>query len=163
MTSQKTMLRKILPLLQEKGKRYRKQTNVLARRAAGKELVVTRPSSGEETRNYATRGDYIVTNLTGAKEQYVVAKDKFEARYQLVQHRANGLAEYASKGQVMGIEVTAEIVALFSTGNDFNFEAPWGGNLIVKKGDFLAVPPTLDEIYRIAKVEFKETYLEVPM
>jgi hypothetical protein len=40
--------------------------------------------------------------------------------------------------------------------------APWGSEQTAKEGDMLVSPwPALDEVYRVALREFRETYCEV--
>lgn len=59
---------------------YRKQGQVMARRAIHGEKIVTTLASGvKETENIAQEGDWIVTNPSG--EQYVISSDKFIRRY----------------------------------------------------------------------------------
>jgi hypothetical protein len=42
--------------------------------------------------------------------------------------------------------------------DDFHFVATWGEPMRVRAGDFLASPTELNEVYRIARAEFFETY-----
>ena len=55
----------------------------------------------------------------------------------------------------------AKVKALVYQGSDTEFIAKWGRLMTLKTGDFIVSPlPYLDEVYRIARKEFFETYEE---
>jgi len=156
--SQQALQDLLLPLLEERGRVYRKNTYVLARRAEGGEVVETLTADGKETVNVAEPGDYIVKNQTEAEEEYILSPEKFRERYVLVHPPEGEYAEYRAVGKVMALEVTPDLLAYLGQDDTFYFEAPWGGEMIVRTGDFLATPPDKSEVYRIARKEFLETY-----
>ncbi len=56
------------------------------------------------------------------------------------------------------MEVNKRLLKKFRVKNRFYFEAEWGSKMIVKEKDFLACPVGGEEVYRIARKEFFETY-----
>ncbi len=148
----------MLPVLRKKGKLYRKFRKVYALKSKRKRTIVTVTSDGTETTNVAEKGDYIVKNKTQAKERYVLKPKKFENRYKWERDLKNGYARYKPIGKVIATEVTDELLKYLGKRNSFHFKASWGSDMVVKKGDFLACPPDESEVYRIARVEFGETY-----
>jgi hypothetical protein len=148
----------LLSLLQERGKRYRKFQQILARPAAAGELVVSITSSGVETKNTACQGDFVVRNLTEAMEAYIVSGNKFSARYTLVAEEGDGWKRYQPRGEVFALEIKAEVIGLLGRTSPFEIEAPWGEPQRAELNDFLVTPPDCSEIYRIARQEFLQTY-----
>ena len=52
-----------------------------------------------------------------------------------------------------------ELTDKFDVGEEFYIVAPWGSEQLAREGDkFVAPLPGLDEVYRIARKEFEETY-----
>ena len=148
----------ILPILRKKGKLYRKFKKVWARQSKQRRTVRTVTSDGTETTNVAEKGDYIVKNKTKAKERYVIKPKKFENRYEWERDLKNGYSRYKPTGKVIAIAVTMDLLKHLGEKSSFYFEAPWGSDMIVKKGDYLVCPPEENEVYRIAREEFGETY-----
>ena len=111
--------------------------------ADAEQEVVTITSSGEETRNTAQIGDYIVTNPDG--EKYVIKPTKFESRYKKVDDTT--------------AECTGSCWAAKWEGEYFEFTASWGQAMPCFDGDMLASPdPEFSEVYRIGRKEFENTY-----
>ncbi len=162
MIGQKELLQRVLPLMEAHGKVYRKHKHVFAKKAIGGEAVQTVTADGLETSNTASKGDFIVKNQTGAAETYILPEDKFKARYAFLKESEDGFSEYIPTGVVHAIEMTPTLLKAQGWPNEFHFEAPWGEQMVVKKNDFLACPPELNEVYRIARKEFYETYREKP-
>ncbi len=158
MRTQKEMKQFIFPLLQSKGKTYLKYKKVFARKAKLNEKITTRTSDGKETTNRAKAGDYIIKNQTGAGEEYIIPGNKFKARYIFERRSTGGFSEYKPSGRIQAIEVSRRVLKKFNVKNRFYFLAPWGSKMIVKEKDFLACPIGGDEVYRIARKEFFETY-----
>lgn len=158
MHTQSEMKQMLLPLISTKGKTYQKFRRVLARRAKGRETIVTRTSDGKETVNRTKPGDYIVKNQTLAGEEYILSPKKFRARYNFLKRSKGGYSEYEPTGQIYAIEVNQRLLKKFNVKNRFYFEASWGSKMIVKEKDFLACPVGEEEVYRIARKEFFETY-----
>ncbi|MFK8005408.1 MAG: hypothetical protein AB8H03_03515 [Saprospiraceae bacterium] len=148
----------VLPLLKSKGKPYRKFKKVLARKAKKVEPISTITSDGLETTNRAKTGDYIVKNQTDAGEEYVMSPQKFKDRYKYKKRSKAGFSEYEPKGRITALEVNKSFLKKLKLGEEFYFEAAWGSKMVVKEKDFLVCPMGGDEIYRIARKEFFETY-----
>ena len=60
---------------------------------------------------------------------------------------------------MLGIEVGDDLTELLGVGEEFYIMAPWRSEQLAREGDMLVSPlPGLDEVYRIARKEFEETY-----
>lgn len=129
-------------------KKYNKFGTVEARLAKMGEKIDTIVNGKKETTNTAKNGDYVVKNPSG--EQYIISGDKFNSRYQL-QNRSIGWSLYNATGSCWAFKYE---------GPKFTFEAPWGEDMLVETGDYIAVAgiDNLDDIYRIEKNSFKQTY-----
>lgn len=158
MISQQEMLTHFLPILETKGVIYKKKTLIRAKKAVPGTLIVTKTNDGDETKNTAEKGDWLVENQTSSSEQYLVKPKVFEKKYTLLQSLENGWGSYQPKGKIIGVEVTKEELGNFVEGDQMRFEAPWKEETMLRVGDYLVTPPEKDEIYRIAKKEFWETY-----
>lgn len=161
MITQQEMLAHFLPILEKSGKRYKKKTMVRAKKAQAGLVVVTKTSDGDETQNTAEAGDWLVENQTSTNELYLVKAETFKKKYSLVQSLEQGWGCYQPKGEISGIIVGKDHLEAFGTTSVMEFQAPWKDTMIVKPGDMLVAPPEKDEIYRIAKKEFGETYEEI--
>ncbi|MEB2779174.1 hypothetical protein U3A58_02125 [Algoriphagus sp. C2-6-M1] len=161
MITQKEMLAHFLPILEKSGKRYKKKTMVRAKKAQPGLVVVTKTSDGDETKNTAEPGDWLVENQTSSSEQYLVKAETFLKKYSLVQSLEKGWGCYQPKGETSGLRVNKTHLEALGSTEILEFQAPWKDTMIVKPGDMLVVPPEKDEIYRIAKKEFGETYVEI--
>lgn len=73
----------------------------------------------------------------------------------------HGWGCYQPKGEILGIVVEVNHLDSFNVSSVMEFQAPWRDTMIVRPGDMLVVPAEKDEIYRIAKKEFGETYVEL--
>jgi hypothetical protein len=158
MHSQDEMKQIVLPLLQSSGKIYQKVKKVFARKAKSVERITTTTSDGIETSNQAKPGDYIVKNQTDAEEEYVLTPTKFCSRYIYKKRSKAGFSEYEPTGRIHAVEVNQRLLKKFGVKTRFYFVAEWGSKMIVKEKDFLACPIDGNEIYRIARKEFFETY-----
>ena len=161
MITQQEMLANFLPILEKSGKRYKKKSMVRAKKAVPGLVVVTKTSDGEETKNTAEAGDWLVENQTSTNELYLVKSETFKKKYTLVQALEKGWGCYQPKGEILGIVVENDHLKSFNVSSVMEFQAPWRDTMIVKTGDMLVVPLDKDEIYRIAKKEFGETYVEI--
>jgi hypothetical protein len=155
---QSELQRKLLPRLCTEGKRYRKFREVHARKARPGETIVSVTSDGEETKNTAKAGDWVVRNTTPAREEYIVSEKTFASRYRFIAELGEGWARYQPLGEVLAVKVDGAVLELLGASKTFYIEAPWGEPQRVRQGDELAAPPALDEVYRIARAEFDETY-----
>lgn len=129
---------------------YEKYNLVYARDAVIGEEIKTITKDGLETINRASKGDYVVKNMTSANEEYIVPKEKFEKKYIFEKASGNEWSVYKPIGIIKAIKVKSK--------ETFYIIAPWKEKMIVKQGDFLASPLDYSEIYRIAEHEFFETY-----
>jgi len=157
---QSTLLRLLLPMIRKQGTIYYKQALIKARRAQTGEEIVTVTDAGYETKNKALPGDYIITNATQAREQYIVPSSQFKAQYQKVRDLPDEYAEYQSTGKIKAIRVDQKVIQKLKSSGQFEIIARWGEKQQVYKGDYLVCPPEENEIYRIAYTEFWETYKE---
>jgi len=161
MITQQEMLAHFLPILEKSGKRYKKKTMVRAKKAQAGLVVVTKTSDGDETQNTAEAGDWLVENQTSTNELYLVKAETFKKKYILVQALEKGWGCYQPKGEILGLILTDSHFEELGTTKVLQFQAPWKYSMVAKVGDLLVVPPEKDEIYRIAKKEFGETYVEI--
>jgi hypothetical protein len=158
--TQQDLLSNVLPVLKSDGQHYRKFKQVHARSAIEGEVIVSRTGDGEEeTSNAAGADDMVVRNLTTAQEQYIVSKTKFDKLYKENESIDDRWTLYDPQGEVQAIEVSVDIMELLDVGEEFFIMASWGSEQFARTGDKLVSPlPKCDEIYRIAKFEFDETY-----
>lgn len=138
------------PLIEQTGRIYYKYSLVYAYLAYENEYVETWTADGLETTNYAVKGDFVVQNLqTEYQEKYIIKPDVFFERYKYFYWSGDG-AIYMPTGKVK---------AIVYNGEDCEFIANWGRNMVLKTGDFIVSPlPKQNEVYRIACKEFFETY-----
>ncbi len=155
---QSEFLEKLRPLMEIKGRFFRKKRPILAKKADGGERIATITNDGLETINTARQGDYIVQNTTQAREEYVLSPDKFSKRYAFVQTGVNGYDTYRPTGYIVALELTQQELETLHLPKTFKFEASWQAEMIAKTGDYLAAPIDFSEVYRIARKEFFETY-----
>jgi len=156
---QNTLSDKVLPLIVSRSQRFEKFQPVRARPARSGETVVSYTQDGRETTNTAAASDFVVENQTGAKEQYIVPQEKFEARYKLLESDDQAWSVYSPLGEILAIKVDAKIVKILKQRDSFYIYAPWNSPQRVRLGDYLVTPlPESKEIYRIANEEFRQTY-----
>lgn len=143
--SQQEAIAKFMPEIEANGVDYEKFTQIKARPANPGEVIVTFPSDGEETKNTADSGDYIVSNIGGSGEEYIIKPDVLAQRYKEV-----GDGIYQAVGECRGVVYN---------GPEMSFIAPWSGAMVIKPGDMIVTPlPQKGQVYRIAKYEFNLTY-----
>lgn len=148
----------ILPVLKAEGTLYRKCKPVLARLAEEGEWVSSISSDGQETRNQAAAGDYLVQNQTGASERYLIKPEKFRERYLFDKPAEDGFDQYRPIGWVVALKLDGARLQSLDLPERFQFIAPWGEPMVCKRDDYIVCPPDYSEIYRIADREFNETY-----
>jgi len=139
--------------------RARKAGYVAARRAQGREVVETR-WNGEETRNTAREGDWVVTNLSSHREvlrdseghenRYVIAGRRFDELYEPADGKGKGAAPdvYRAKG----------IVSALALDGGFDIVAPWGERQRASAGYLIL---NGEEVYGNNAETFRATYEEV--
>lgn len=151
MMTQQEALTTYMPLI-EAGKVYEKYTIVEARPAVVGEMIVTVTQAGQETKNTAKAGDFVVKNKTIAAEEYILPAEKFTARY-----IDRGVSPFTSGWRIC--QAIGQVKAAVYTGADTEFTAPWDEGMQLHTGDMICTPlPQKGEVYRIAAQEFSETY-----
>lgn len=158
MITQQEMLAHFLPLMEVRGKQYKKKSLIRAKKAEQGLVVVTLTSDGIETQNTAEKGDWLVENQTSAKERYLVKPETFEKKYSLMHSLGDGWGCYRPIGKIYAINVSESDLVNFGAKTVLEFQAPWKESIVVKPEDFLVISLDKSEIYRIAKKEFSETY-----
>ena len=140
-------------------RRAMKTKPVDARPARPGEVIVTvLAGEGKETRSRpAVKGDWVVRNRCEAtgNEEYLVAADKFEERYESTGKPAgaDGWQEYRPLGKVV------RFFLLKPEHGEFAFTAPWGERMIAKPGDAIVQDPKdPNDTYRVAAAAFACTY-----
>lgn len=156
--TQKEAQQAFIPILETLGNTYSKFQTIHAYIAKKEALVTSITTYGKETKNTAYPGDYVVTNQTKAKEKYVIRKEKFDERYTYIRDLAKGVAEYRAIGEVVGIEVTRDVLKRLKLPPHFEIIADWGSPQYIGKDDFIVCPLDKSEVYRIGREEFFETY-----
>ena len=158
--TQHFLVEHFLPYLLKNGAVYRKFTQVKARSAVAGESVASKTSDGLETTNTAAEGDYVVQNMTEIKEEYIVKPAAFHERYKPTHQKKDGWEIYDAQGKIVALEMNAVNLDSFGWQAPFWIEAPWKESMVVKQDDFLVSPlPGSDEVYRLARKEFFETYI----
>ena len=128
-------------------KSYQKTGLTKARPATAGEKVVTLVDGIKETTNKAKAGDWVVT---GPKdEQYIIDGTTFASRYK----KTNSLGVFTATGTCFAFEYK---------GRSLVFKAPWGEDMLVHKGDFIASTDASGrQCYRIEREIFLQTYQEI--
>lgn len=137
----------------------RKTRPVDARPSVPGEVVVTTiKGEGVETLSKpAEAGDMVVRNRcpeTG-DEEYLVKAAKFPARYATSDKPAgsDGWQEFLPQGKEMNFYIIPE------SQQAFEFEAPWGEQMVARPGDaLLQTPGDEKDTYRVAAASFACTY-----
>ena len=105
--------------------------------------IVTVTEDGEETTNTVEVNDIIVSGPS--REQYVVKPEKFSKSY------------VGNIGGPVRPEQSPRMVAVYTGKEPISFVAPWGESMVLKPSDYL-VKDGDQGYYRIAKVEYEQTY-----
>lgn len=165
---QSWLVEHLIPEIISRGRLYQKTQRVRARIARGGEQVITITSDGEETRNNASPGDYIVRNESSSGEEYIIPPDQFSGRYV---HDYADIYVPGEKARIYALEFSTDFFGSrkiwpFTPSEDgfpssFFIEARWNEWQVLRDGDFLACPLNQSEVYRIARTEFLETYSAV--
>ena len=109
--SQEEAIAKFMPEIESNGTDFEKFTQIKARPARPGEMIETVTADGKETMNQAQQGDFVVSNLGGSGEEYILSGDKLAKRYKEV---GNGI--YQATGECRGVEYS---------GPETSFEASW--------------------------------------
>ena len=143
--SQEEAIANFMPEIESNGTDFEKFTKIKARPAQPGEVIETITADGKETMNTANEGDFVVSNLGGSGEEYILGGDKLAKRYREI---GNGI--YQATGECRGVTYN---------GPETSFQASWGQPMVLKPGDMIVTPlPQKGEVYRIARQEFESTY-----
>lgn len=167
---QDVLVSKFTDVIDQGGKFY-KWRDVTAVIAHGGEKVVSfieNNKSKKEDWNTAAAGEYIVTNGTSRREQYIVAADKFNDRYDLVK---DNIYKPNEKARVYALQISADNIEKYqmrvfdkliaSPMNPIYIEPIWKQSQSLYLDDYLVSPLNKDEVYCIKKKDFEETYLRL--
>ena len=98
----------------------------------------------ETTNKKIATGDWILTNqIEGHNNSYVISGAKFPTLYEAT-------PEADIYKPISGVR------AVYETSQNFEFEAPWGGDMKIRSGGVLVADG--DKFYGINPEEFKATY-----
>lgn len=157
--AQEHLMKAVLPLIKATDRHYKKFRQVHARPAVPGETIVSELADGEETAKTARDNEMVVRNLTEAQEEYIVGKEKFANLYSEIEPVDDKWTLYAPLGEVLAIEISRDLTTELNVGEEFYIIAPWGSEQLAKEGDLFVTPAAkMDEVYRIARKEFEETY-----
>jgi hypothetical protein len=108
-----------------------------------KTITSTDTADNPETKNVALKGDVVMSGPSG--ENYVVKAAKFGKLYD------------GNVGGIVYPEQSPRMVALYTGQQPVTFTAPWGESMKLEPGDYLVRDGDAG-YYRIAKVEYEQTY-----
>jgi hypothetical protein len=152
-------------IIHQKGELYQKEKKVTARVSRGGEEVISITADGIESKEVSAVGDYIVINSTRNRETYIIKPVEFARRYT---HLAGDEYSPTQVSEVSAIQATA--VNIFHYGFHelenltinpelpIYIEAPWNESQTLRINDYLVCPPSKNEVYRVAREEFEQTY-----
>ena len=132
---------------------YKKCKKIDARPAIEGEVIITILNGEKETKQTTKRGDFVARAKGKNKEEYIIDAVTFKKCYVSAGGEVdeNGFKEYNPIG---------EAYAFRYHGDNFSFETSCGEEMIVCDNDYIASVDRdeLDDIYRIEKNEFEDTY-----
>lgn len=142
-------------------KDYKKSGSFLWRKPQYEETVLTIVAGKLETIKTANAGqDIILRNISigSSAETYIIDKEKFQKRYDVVEGVLcieGTMWEYC--------EAKGMVDAFCYHGETIKFVAPWNEEMLCEDGDYIARPVggKPDDIYRIEKETFHQTYKEI--
>lgn len=111
------------------------------------EFIETHTADGKETQNVAKPNDIVISGPS--RERYVLKAEKFSKLYT------------GKIGETVVPEQSPRTVArVENIQQPITFKAPWGEDMILKKGDYL-VKDGEQGYYRIAQHEYEQTYNKI--
>jgi hypothetical protein len=124
---------------------YAKSARISARPGkVGEEITTVMKDGHKETTNTVkNEGDMVATNPNG--EQYIIDAKTFAKKYEIDPHNPERYRPVGGAQEFMTL------------GGNVMFKAPWGEQMMIKKGGVLNVT-NMDDIYGIQQQEFQETY-----
>lgn len=165
---QDQLLTQYADIIETHGQLYQKTTVVHAEKAGAGVKVVSITASGEEAWNVTDEGDYIVQNQTTMQEKYIVKAMQFEKRYV---YSGNGNQYMPTNATVYALQLTRESIIRYGLDGflrlfekpeqPFYIEAPWAESQRVLLDDYLVCLVEKNEVYRIGRQEFEQTYVLV--
>jgi uncharacterized protein (UPF0297 family) len=165
---QDMLITRFADVIEKDGALYQKIKGVYATVANGGERIISVTSDGKETAAVASKGDFIVTNDTSSQEKYIVPAEKFNDRYV---HSKDNYYIPNDKARVFALQVTQDVIyqyhlqelerLIINPGQPVFIEAPWSESQTLRLNDYLVCPNKKNEVYRIAQLEFNETYIRV--
>ena len=117
--------------------------------------IITRTSDGQETVNYANKGDYIISGPS--KEKYVCRQKDFSSKYV---KNSNGSIEPKQENRQAATVEAKDLIDPKTQSSILTIPAPWGGVMKIRPGDSVINDP--GGPYRVAQKEFKKTYTTAP-
>jgi tellurite resistance-related uncharacterized protein len=139
-------------------KRYKKQGKFIFRNAIPNETVLTIVAGKLETMKTAGENEKVLRNIQidSSAECYIIPEKTFNDRYDVLN------TFYTIDGQQWQVAIANGLADGFEYlgDEDLHFYAPWGEEMFCKKHDFIvnAVNTTPDNIYRIERATFDQTY-----
>ncbi|MEZ4910201.1 MAG: hypothetical protein R2774_05015 [Saprospiraceae bacterium] len=125
----------IVAWLKKDGTLYKKVTKVYARKCITREKTITITSSGIETVNIASSGDYIIKNQTTAGESYILKEKIFLERYQFNREIDDTWSEYEALGKIYARSITKFVLKQMCWPEKFLICTQWGENMVCQVGD----------------------------
>jgi hypothetical protein len=138
---------------------YQKRGTFIARYAEPGETILTIVAGRLETLAGAEWGDVVLMNIEvgSSVERYLIKPAMFDKRYDRTDRTI-----VTDGHSWMVVKAKGRVDAFRYEGPSIVFEAPWGEDMILQDGDWLARPTegAADDIYRIEREAFAQTYSE---
>ncbi len=136
---------------------FQKRGTFLARPAAPGETVLTIVAGKLETLAATGWGDVVVMNIEigSSVERYIVGAEMFAKRYE-----RTGKTMFTDGFSWEMANAKGKVEAFRYDGPPIVFEAPWGEDMLMEAGDWLAhaTGGKPDDVYRIERDAFERTY-----
>ena len=165
--TQEVLVNKFVDIIEKKGGLFQKTAGVHAVVAKGGEHIITVTKDGKETENISFAGDFIITNDTSSMESYIIPAFKFNDRYvphpditdfYVPNEKARIFALEVSEANIRQYNLKEIEQLIINPEHPVFIHTPWNEDQAVRLNDYLACPITKNEVYRIARHEFDESY-----
>lgn len=137
---------------------YVKSGSFIYRMAIPGEAIFTIVNGKLETIKIGEPTNFVLRNIEigSSAETYIIDEKNFWKRYEIV----SGVELIIDGTKWLGVKAKGEIMAFEYRGPNITFMAPWDAEMLCEEGDYIAWPigSTKDDIYRIEKDTFKQTY-----
>jgi hypothetical protein len=142
-------------------KNYKKSGTFLYRFPSENETVLTIVAGKLEALKTAVFGESVVLrniSLGSSAETYIIDLVVFAKRYDLIEKSVT-----VDKVLWKYCEAIGKVEAFCYHGKTIEFVAPWGEKMLCEDGDYIARPlgGSPEDIYRIEKQTFNQTYTEI--